>query len=146
MSGHRSWAMTTTILSTDRHFAQETLPSCECGGYGPGCSDTCDPFVSCSGNGFCLGDGSCQCVMGYAGKYCNVSALHIPRPSKRIDPKATGKELIQKVTIISNFKDKELLAGMLQQKLPKHQTDIPFWIHEIHTRSKSRCICENLTV
>jgi len=77
--------------------------------------------------------------MGYAGKYCNVSALHIPCPSKRIEPKATGKELIQEVTRISNFKDKELLAGMLQQKLPKHQTDIPFWIHEIH-KVKITCI------
>jgi hypothetical protein len=144
MSVHRSWAMTTTILSTNRHFAQETLPSCECGVYGPGCGDTCDPFVSCSGNGFCLGDGSCQCVMGYVGKYCNVSARHFPRPSKRIDPEATGKQLIQKVTRISNFKDKELLAGM-QQTLPKHQTDIPFWIHEIHTRS-NHMYRENLTV
>ena len=40
-------------------------------------STVCDPATTCSGNGVCKMDGSCECTDGFAGDDCNTAGKQI---------------------------------------------------------------------
>ncbi|EKX33495.1 hypothetical protein GUITHDRAFT_81377 [Guillardia theta CCMP2712] len=56
-------------------FAGPGCRACSQDVYGENCSAACEAGTTCSGHGRCRGvDGRCECLAGWAGERCNVSA------------------------------------------------------------------------
>ena len=63
-----SWMVPSLVNHSNASFSDP----CAIDQFAADCDENCTTKVSCSNNGRCIGDGSCECYPGWSGEDCSI--------------------------------------------------------------------------